>query len=200
MSVCESLNVCLNTIHITLTQIKISQQKNRGDGMKRRTFLTSAFAGTAALALGVSWYSSDPIQVGEDVNYRVLFSVLIPALLDGALPEVASQRKIAIDTTLDSIQASISVLPEEQQVELKELLALLESRLGLLLLTGSMTPLMLRSPIELVDMLEEWRFHYLDMIQTAYLGLRELILASYYSSPAHWGKLGYAKPTFLLNT
>ncbi|UCX05921.1 TAT leader-containing periplasmic protein [Shewanella glacialimarina] len=167
--------------------------------MKRRTFLTGAFAGTAVLALGINLYPSDPIAIGGDSQYRVLFSVLIPVLLDGALPEVASQRKLAIDTTIDAIQASIDVLPTDQQAELSELLALLESRLGLLILTGSMTPLMMRSPVDLTNMLEAWRFHYLDMVQTAYLGLRELILASYYATPAHWGKLGYAKPTFLLN-
>lgn len=167
--------------------------------MKRRTFLTGAFAGTAVLALGVNLYPSDPITIGSDAQYRVLFSVLIPALLDGALPDVASQRRLAIDTTLDAIQVSISVLPVDQQAELMELLALLESRLGLLILTSSMTPLMMRSSADLTKMLDAWRFHYLDMVQTAYLGLRELILASYYATPAHWGKLGYAKPTFLLN-
>lgn len=166
--------------------------------MKRRTFLTAAFTGTAALALGVNLYSSGPNEV-EDIHHRVLFSVLIPVFLDGALPEVASQRQLAIESTLDAIAQSIEVLPEEQQSELAELLELLEGRLGLLMLTGEMTPLIMRSPAELVTMLEDWRHHFLTMLQTAYHGLRELVLASYYALPAHWENIGYAKPRFIIN-
>lgn len=167
--------------------------------MRRRTFLTAAFAGTAALALGVNLYTSSPDEV-EDIHHRVLFSVLIPVFLDGALPEVVSQRRAVIEATLDAIAQSIAVLPQEQQNELTELLAMLEGRLGLLILTGEMTPLMMRSPAELVTMLEGWRHHFLTLLQTAYHGLRELVLASYYSSPEHWENLGYAKPTFIINT
>jgi hypothetical protein len=50
-----------------------------------------------------------------------------------------------------------------------------------------------------VAMLESWRHHYLALLQTAYLGLRELVMASYYACPEHWGAIGYAKPSFLLD-
>ncbi|MBB1316131.1 TAT leader-containing periplasmic protein [Shewanella sp. SR43-4] len=166
--------------------------------MKRRTFLTGAFAGTAALALGVNLYLPNITTSSEDIHHRVLFGVLIPVFLDGALPEVPSQRELAINRTLDAISQSITHLPVEQQQELMELLNLLEGRLGLLLLSGSMTPLLMREPQQLIDMLEFWRHNYLDMLTTAYGGLRELIMASYYACPEHWGNLRYVKPTFLV--
>ena len=59
--------------------------------MKRRTFIMGAFAGTAALALGVNLYSPE-FSLPEDSegkDYRLLFSVLLPVMLDGALPDVA---------------------------------------------------------------------------------------------------------------
>ncbi|MGX9460772.1 TAT leader-containing periplasmic protein [Shewanella sp. A14] len=167
--------------------------------MKRRTFLTSAFAGTAALALGVNLYTPTMTTSADDVHHRVLFGVLIPVFLDGALPEVPSHREIAINRTLDAISQSIIHLPAEQQQELMELLELLEGRFGLLLLSGSMTPLLMRDPQQLIAMLESWRHHYLDMLITAYNGLRELIMASYYACPEHWGNLRYVKPTFLVH-
>ncbi|PMG43602.1 TAT leader-containing periplasmic protein [Shewanella sp. 10N.286.52.B9] len=164
--------------------------------MKRRTFLAGAFTGTAALALGVSLYTPD-ITDHPDENHRLLFNVLIPIFMDGTLPEVANYREAFINRTIVAINQTISVLSDDQKSEINQLLNLLESRMGLLLLTSSLTPLMLRSADELVLMLEEWRHHFLQMLQTAYLGLRELVLSSYYACPEHWGRLHYAKPTFL---
>ena len=164
--------------------------------MKRRTFLMRAFAGTAALALGVNLYSPE-FSLPEDSeakDYRLLFSVLLPVMLDGALPDVALPKLAAQNRTLDAIKQSIAVLPDEQQTELFELLDMLENRLGLLVLTSSMTPLLMRSPAELTQMLETWRHSYFALLQTAYLGLRELIMASFYACPEHWSRLHYAKP------
>lgn len=164
--------------------------------MQRRTFLLGAFTGTAALALGVNLYSPelDLPQDTEDKDYRLLFSVLLPVLLDGALPEVASHRVVAQNRTLDAIKQTIFALTPEQQDELYQLLDMLQNRLGLLLLTSSMTPLLLRSPTELTQMLETWRHSYFALLQTAYLGLREIVMASYYACPEHWSRLHYAKP------
>ena len=164
--------------------------------MNRRTFLLGAFAGTAAIALGVNLYSPEfslPDE-GEEKDYRLLFGVLLPVMLDGALPDVATHKLAAQNRTLDAIKHSIDVLPDEQQAELFELLDMLENRLGLLLLTSSMTPLLMRSPSDLTQMLETWRHSYFALLQTAYLGLRELVMASYYACPEHWSRLHYAKP------
>ena len=164
--------------------------------MKRRTFLTGAFAGTAALALGVSLYRPElpGFSVKNDSAHAVLFGVLLPVFLDGALPDVPAHREAAINRTIEAINRSIAVLPDEKQEELSQLLSMLEGRLGLLLLTGSMTPLMMRSPNDLVAMLESWRSGYLDLLVNAYQGLRELVMASYYACPEHWSRLNYVKP------
>ncbi|MCH1929638.1 TAT leader-containing periplasmic protein [Shewanella sp. A25] len=165
--------------------------------MNRRTFLLGTFATTAAIALGVNLYSpefSSTDEQTEGKDYRLLFSVLLPVLLDGALPEVASHKLAAQNRTLDAINQSIAVLPESQQDELFQLLDMLENRLGLLVLTSSMTPLLMRSPSELTQMLENWRNSYFSLMQTAYLGLKELVLASFYACPEHWSRIHYAKP------
>ncbi|MCK8047236.1 TAT leader-containing periplasmic protein [Shewanella sp. 1CM18E] len=167
--------------------------------MERRTFITTAIAGTACLALGVNYYSADDIGVNKELdnNHRLLLSVLLPVFLDGALPDVAALKRDALHRTLDAIEHTISILPLDTKAELEQLFEMLEGRLGLLILTGSVTPLMMRNQSELVDMLQSWRTSYLDLMVTAYQGLRELVMASYYSSPEHWSRLHYAKPSFL---
>ncbi|QYJ74758.1 MULTISPECIES: TAT leader-containing periplasmic protein [Shewanella] len=163
--------------------------------MNRRKFLLTALGGTAALALGVSLYQPQlDVEDDGDKPHRILFSLLMPVLLEGALPEMAVPREAAVNRTLDAIEATISVLPTSQRDELEQLLDLLENRLGLLLLTGNMTPLLLRSPAELASQLESWRQSGLALLNQAYLGLRELVLASFYSCPEHWTLLNYAKP------
>ncbi|QYJ90595.1 twin-arginine translocation signal domain-containing protein [Shewanella halotolerans] len=164
--------------------------------MNRRTFLTTALVGTGALALGVNLYHPPQVRVSAslDQSHRLLFSLLVPVFLDGALPHTQSLRVAAQNRTLDAIVATMDLLPEESRDELEQLLELLESRLGLLLLTGNMTPLLMRQPQELAAMLEAWRTSFLDLMVTAYQGLRELVLASYYSCPEHWTRLNYEKP------
>lgn len=164
--------------------------------MNRRTFLFGTFAGTVALALGVNFCSPEfsLFDEGEGKDHRLLFSVLLPVMLDGALPDVATHKQAAQNRTFEAIKQSIAVLPDEQQVEVFELLGMLENRLGLLLLTSTMTPLLMRSPVELTQMLESWRHSYFSLLQTAYLGLRELVMTSFYACPEHWNRLRYAKP------
>lgn len=165
--------------------------------MQRRTFLTTALGGTVALALGVNFALPDNIDRLTEDNYGVIFSILVPVIMDGALPEMENLKQASVFRTIEAIQGTMAVLPNDQLEELEQLLAMLESHLGLLILTGSMTPLMMRNPKDLVAMLESWRNSALVLFQHAYIGLRELVMASFYSCPEHWVELNYAKPTFL---
>ncbi|QBF82370.1 TAT leader-containing periplasmic protein [Shewanella maritima] len=167
--------------------------------MKRRTFITGAFVGTAALALGVNLSTSYVDEDNSENAHRMIFAALIPIFLEGALPDVASHKEQAINRTLNNIADTLKVLPDDQRDELLELLDMLESRFSLLLLTGSLTPLIMRQPKQLVSMLESWRHHFIELLQTAYLGLREVVMASYYASPEHWGRMQYSKPSFLVS-
>lgn len=85
--------------------------------MQRRTFLTGAFAATTALALGASVYLPPSQWPGaEQQNHRALFAILLPVLLDGALPQMPGPRQQAIDRTLDAIDTTIATLPSPNVV------------------------------------------------------------------------------------
>ncbi len=168
--------------------------------MQRRQFLLWTLGGTTALALGVSLYVDEEIaNLSEhEKPHDLLLGALIPVLLEGALPEISKHRVDAINRTLDAVNQTLKWLPKAQRQELEQLLDILENRFGLLLLSGSMTPLMLRSPNELVEMLESWRSSWMALLQQAYLGLRELLMASYYACPEHWDRINYNKPKLAL--
>ena len=42
--------------------------------------------------------------------------------------------------------------------------------------------------------LQEWRFHRIDMLQTAYHALHDLIIGSWYADPVTWQAIGYPGP------
>ncbi len=151
---------------------------------------------TAGLAIGTTWYNGhwQHSSLKPKMKHHLVLSVMLPIFLDGALPEVSHLRQKTILHTIESIHHTLQLLPDESQQKLEQLFELLESRLGLLLLSGSITPLILRTPLELINMLEEWRHHYLALINEAYVGLRELIMSSYYAIPNHWVAFNYAKP------
>ncbi|GLS83351.1 TAT leader-containing periplasmic protein [Paraferrimonas haliotis] len=163
--------------------------------MRRRTFLTIGIASTAAMAFGVKLYSDKAFDDSNyDEHHRVLLAALVPVLLDGILPEVTQPRQRAINRCIDNCLTTISLLPEHQAEQMQELLQSLEAQFGNLLLVGSITPLALQSPAQIQQVLESWRNSFIEMLQQAYLGLRNLIIASYYSDPDVWPTLGYHKP------
>ena len=169
---------------------------SQGIAMERRTFLLGGFVATASIAVGADWYINafDSEQEHSKHKHGLLFQALIPVLLEGALPTAQKLRQQHIQRTVESIHATVDVLPKHSQQQLHQLLEILETKFGLLLLTSNMTSLLKRNPIELSQLLHYWREHYLSMMNEAYLGLRELIMSSYYALPEHWEILNYKKP------
>ena len=164
--------------------------------MDRRTFLISCFISTASIAVGADWYinafDSSPEKTKQ--KHSLLFKTLLPVLLDGALSTNEAERQQQIERTIENIHITMSLLPENAEQKLIQLLEMLETKFGTLLLTSSFTSYLELNPTGLQQLLTYWREHYLSMMNEAYLGLRELVMSSYYASPEHWGFLGYQKP------
>ncbi|MGL4476522.1 MAG: TAT leader-containing periplasmic protein [Shewanella sp.] len=165
--------------------------------MKRRTFLMGAGIATIAAGASVGGYLVLHNRDMDQQQYDLVWLTFMPVILEGALPNMPEPHKMALNRTLDSIHATISVLPLTQQDELASLLWALNNRLSLWLLTGSVTPLIMREPSSLAQVLESWRLASMDVQVQAYLGLKDVILASFYALPEHWARLGYKKPQLL---
>lgn len=158
----------------------------------RRGFLKLGLVGGALLgaAGAASWFvGRDP---GED--RREVLAAMIPAMLDGALPAQPPARDAAIAATLSEVEIAIAGLPPASQAELAQLFTLAAAAPTRLALTGLTRSWSDATPAQVADVLQRWRTHRLALLQSAYHGLHDLILGTWYAAEAHWQAIGYPGP------
>jgi len=160
--------------------------------VRRRTFLKLGLAGGALLAAGgaASWLAvRDPVS-----NRREVLAGVVPAILDGALPADAAQRAPAIGQATAAVEAAIAALSPAAQDELAQLFALLALAPTRLALAGLAQPWREAGVAEVSAVLQRWRTHRLELLQSAYHALHDLVAGSWYAEPAHWAAIGYDGP------
>jgi hypothetical protein len=164
--------------------------------MQRRTFLTAGLAGSATLAAGGWWavraYPSDPRAAADAV-----LAAIVPAVLDGALPQEPGAHRNAIGMVVQRTRATIEGLAPAVQQELGELFGLLSWPPARRWLAGVKNDWPQASPAEVRAFLQSWRTHRFALMQSAYHALHDLITGAFYSDEASWATLGYALPAQL---
>lgn len=165
--------------------------------MQRRQFIMLGLAAGVALATGVTLYPLlDQQPVTQQQDAILVLDALLPAILLGALPTETTAQQQALFNTRKAVLDFLPFLPKRQQAELHQLFALLSQRLSRLALTGHSMALAELSLELRLQLLTGWRDSYLSLLQQAYHGLRELLLAAYYGQPQHWQALAYQAPEF----
>ena len=166
--------------------------------MDRRQFILSgiALAAAASLGAGLSIYGWRQSLNADDNNRNLVLSAILPALLYGALPRDASLAAMELERTKAAVNDFLLFLPLRQQQELHQLFNLLANRISQLGLTGHLTQLADLSIQQRLALLDSWRDSYLELLQQAYHGLRELLFGAYYGQPEHWQALAYTAPRF----
>ncbi|MCB5227236.1 hypothetical protein JAO78_010470 [Alishewanella sp. 16-MA] len=159
--------------------------------MQRRQFILSGIAIAAASSLGIGVWGWQHSFTPNHANRDLVLSALLPALLLGALPTAATLAEAELIRTKTAIADFIPFLPLRQQQELHQLFNLLAQRLTQLGLTGHLSHLTSLSLPQRLSLLAAWRDSYLQLLQQAYHGLRELLYGAYYGQPEHWAALPY---------
>lgn len=168
-------------------------------GTNRRTFLKVGALGALALAAGggIYRYTHPPGPQQRfvlDGEARAALDAIIPAMLAGALPAEAGARAQAVSANTERVHQAILGLPLNAQQELQDLFGLLALGPARRVLTGVAGGWSAARPAEVSAFLQEWRFHRLSMLQTAYHGLHDLIIGSWYADPSTWEAIGYPGP------
>lgn len=162
--------------------------------MNRRHFILSGIAIGTTLSLGLTgWHYS---RLPDKDNRRWLLSVLLPALLYGALPRDSSLAAEQLQRTEQAVLDFMPFLPLSQQQQLDQLFNALAQPLVQLAVSGHVLAADDVSTLQRIDMLNSWRNSYLALLQQAYHGLRELLMGAYYGQPEHWLPLNYNAPVF----
>ncbi|NQD36302.1 twin-arginine translocation pathway signal protein [Permianibacter sp. IMCC34836] len=167
---------------------------------RRQLLLSTLIGGAALVGLTLAIAPGDdapaaPAELkflnGDDV---LVLTALIPALLDGALATEPMQRSQQIQQLLIRFDQALLHLYPRTQAELRQLLDLLTNKAGRVAVAGVWSNWANASLNDKQQFLNHWRDSFLDLLQTAYSGLHNLVMASFYGDPANWALAGYAGP------
>jgi hypothetical protein len=166
-------------------------------GTSRRTFLKAGGLAALALAGGGALYRAmhpaAPHRFAFDGEARAALHAIAPAILAGALPQGAG-REAALGGAIDGVHAVILGLPPATQKEVQDLFGLLALAPARRLLTKVSGGWEHARIDEVNAFLQDWRFHRLGLLRSAYHALHDLVLGAWYAQPASWSATGYPGP------
>lgn len=153
--------------------------------------------GAAILALaggGVALLRPGWVEGGLSADAAKVMRAVARAVLDGSLPADAVAREAALHGHMKRLDATIAGFPAAVQDELSQLLMLLASAPGRVLLAGLYKPWEEANVDELSAALQAMLTSSIALRQQAFHALRDLTNAAYFADPATWPLLGYPGP------
>ena len=172
--------------------------------MRRRHLIQAGLAGTALLGAAAWWGPRlrDPGSL-SDVSTGDPSPVLPP----GAAAVVAALAPVVIgsachraehrERAVQGVGVAVSRLSPGAQREIGELFSLLAWAPARGPLTGVWTDWADASADNITAFLQRWRFSRLEMLQSGYHALHDLILGGWYADDRHWEAMGYPGPPVL---
>lgn len=189
-------------IQETSEQLSMSIPPKSAPGFSRRRFLFTGIAGTAAL-MAAHWLQPSPAARGAIPASALspegadIMRALIPAMLDGALPEATGERRDAVEQTVLAIATAIDGLPPLARDELATLFALLALAPVRIAFAGVDKPWRDASADDASAFLVRLRNSRWSMKRAAYDALHQLTIAAWYANPRAWPSIGYPGPPVL---
>lgn len=170
----------------------------------RRTFLKAGVAGSALLFLG-RWLPPATAATDAAAGAHTAFANLgaddvsvlvriIPVMLKGALPQDHAQSNVAIGEIVNSIDVTIGYQPPGVRAEVQDLFGLLTRTITRVLIAGVWASWDKASDQDVHDFLASWRTSRISLLRSAYFGLSNLIMGSWYDNPKSWARIGYPGP------
>lgn len=125
---------------------------------------------------------------------RAIMGAVAPVLLEGALPDEASEREIALAEVVAGVDRAFAVLPPTTRTEARQLFDLLGFAPARMLVAGLWRDWAAAAPGAIDGALRSWRDSRFDLLRTAYLALHEVTMVSWYANPRAWPSIGYEGP------
>lgn len=175
----------------------------------RRTMIKTGLIGTVSLAVLKGIYgpfSNSPTFINQkghlyqvlDTSDQTILAAIVAVMLEGALPSLPKEKEQVVEEIVQGVDLAIHGLAPHTQKELKELFLLLDFPVTRRLVARVWAPWSQATAKEIHHFLTEWRYSSVSLLNTAYEGLHELIMASYYGNPLSWKSIGYPGPPPIL--
>ncbi len=149
------------------------------------------------------WLAPARAADGADPNFRlknltpddvVVLSRVIPVMLHGALPPEEAPLKTAIGEVIYGVDLTIGYQPPGVRKEIRDLFNLLNNSAMRALVAGIWKPWDKATNEDIQEFLSGWRDSRFDLLRSAYIGLNNLIVGSWYGNPRSWSRIGYSGP------
>jgi hypothetical protein len=169
----------------------------------RRTFLKVGVAGAALLLVGrwlpparAGWASAGQALAFANISPAdaVALGRIIPVMLHGALPQDEAERQAAIGEIIYGVDITIGYQPPAVRREIRDLFGLLTKRVTRVVVAGVWKPWDRASNEEIQKFLIGWRNSRFGLLRSAYVGLHDLTIGSWYANPRSWARIGYGGP------
>jgi len=168
--------------------------------MQRRQWLALGAVSAAVLAAGGGTLAFlRPGLEGERLSPagREVFRGVGKAMLAGSWPAQPDLVRAAMDDWLMRVDALVAGLPAHAQAELSQLLALLASGTGRVMLAGLQEPWEAAPVAAIQQALQSMRVSSWSLRQQAYQALHDISGGAYFSAAQTWSLLGYPGPRAL---
>lgn len=174
--------------------------------MNRRQLLLSAATSTLAAAglvyLTLPDSGQEPTAAPADDGTVFLCLSKSERKVVGAIASVLlsaypASREPGLATIVKNIDQALSFQFPRVQQDVHQLLLLLETKLGRLMLLAQTKTVSDTSITDLNTRLWQWRDSELELLQTAYIGLHNLTMAAYFSGHPGWAVMGYPGPPLI---
>ncbi|MCU0775253.1 MAG: hypothetical protein MUC74_12375 [Ideonella sp.] len=167
--------------------------------MDRRHLLKLGLVSATALSAagGVAlWWSERPPGAPAAMTPagRGIFRAIARGVLDGVLPEDPGVASVMLDRHLERVEVAIAAFPPHARQELGQLLAVLANPVGRRLLAGLPAAWSEATVTQLQAAFDSMRRSSLTVRRQAFLALRDLTNAAFYSEPGTWAYLDYPGP------
>jgi len=165
--------------------------------MQRRTLLKLGVGAGVAVALagwGAAVWRPGWVEGRLSADAKPMWAVLARAVLEGVLPSDPGVQKLALEHHLARLETAIAGLAPATRGELSDLMALLGTAPGRLVLTGLSVPWAQATVPEIQAALQAMRVSDSDTRQQVYHALRDLTNAAWFADAGTWVALGYPGP------
>jgi hypothetical protein len=171
--------------------------------INRRKFLKSSLIAGGVVSTGIIFYAQIPVdEISENLKNSklkflsesdvIVLLAIIPVLLQGT--ELTAKK---INTVILNIDNSTAFLSKNSRTELRELFDLLSSKLARAVIVGIWSSWEHATTKEINHFLISWQNSFSDLLQIGYQGLKQLVMANYYSEEENWQQIGYPGPPVL---